>query len=66
MLRILALTSGGLDSLCMLHWLKTGPQAWSPDDVKAVHWSYGQGASQEELSASRKIADWTNTPIDCL
>jgi len=64
--RILALTSGGLDSLCMLHWLKTGSHAWSPDEVKAVHWSYGQGAFREALLAPRTIADWTNPSIDCL
>lgn len=63
-MNLLALTSGGIDSLCMLHWLKTGDHYWTPQDVKAIHWSYGQSASDRELESARKIAEWTNTPID--
>lgn len=52
------LLSGGIDSACLLAHYRT-----MAEEIAAIHVSYGQAATSEEMSAASAVADHFGVPI---
>lgn len=57
---IVALNSGGFDSVTMLHMLKhEHPEA----EIHCLHFNYGQNSHEQELSCSMNVCNKLNIPL---